>query len=112
MYAVASGMGMMMIAGTLWGIEMGINVSVLPRYVFSIVPQEYATTAQTFDGTVVMLLCVVGNVVAGYVIAAVGISTYNLGIAAIQLVLTALFAASIPFGARVLKKTPPWRERA
>lgn len=112
MYAVASGMGMMMIAGTLWGIEMGINVSVLPRYVFSIVPQEYATTAQTFDGTVVMLLCVVGNVVAGYVIAAVGISTYNLGIAAIQLVLTALFAASIPFGARVLKKTPPWSEQA
>jgi PPP family 3-phenylpropionic acid transporter len=111
-YAVANGMGMLMVAGTLCGIEVGINVSVLPRYVFSIVPQEYATTAQTFDGTVVMLLCVVGNVVAGYVIAAVGISAYNFGIAAIQLLLTALFAASIPFGARMLKKTPPWENQA
>jgi MFS family permease len=101
---------MMLIAGTLWGIEMGINVSVLPRYVFSIVPQQYATTAQTFNGTVMMILCVVGNVVAGYFIAAVGISTYNICIAVFQLFLTLLFALSIPFGAKILKKTPPWQE--
>lgn len=111
MYAVADGMWMMLIAGTLWGIEMGINVSVLPRYVFSIVPQQYATTAQTFNGTVMMVLCVVGNVVAGYFIAAVGISTYNVCIAAFQLFLTMIFALSIPFGAKVLKKTPPWLEQ-
>lgn len=111
-YALANSMGMMLLAGTLWGIEMGINVSVLPRYVFSLVPQEYATTAQTFNGTVTMMLCVVGNIAAGYFIAAVGIANYNICVAALQFVLTLLFAASIPFGQKVLKKTPPWQTDA
>ena len=91
---------------------MGINVSVMPRYVHSLVPHEYATTAQTFNGTVIMMLCVVGNVAAGYLIAAVGISTYNICVAAFQFVLTMLFTASIPFGAKILKKTPPWEAAA
>ncbi|MBR3196755.1 MAG: MFS transporter [Clostridia bacterium] len=108
MYAMAQGMWMMMIAGTLWGIEMGINVSVLPRYVFTLVPEEYATTAQTFNGTVMMILSVIGNVIGGYVIAAVGIARYNVGIATIQVVLTLLFTLSIPLGIKVLKKPAPW----
>ena len=111
-YATANGMPMLFLAGTLWGVEMGINVSVMPRYVHSLVPPEYATTAQTFNGTVIMMLCVVGNVAAGYLIAAVGISTYNICVAAFQFVLTMLFTASIPFGAKILKKTPPWEEAA
>ena len=111
-YATANGMPMLFLAGTLWGVEMGINVSVMPRYVHSLVPHEYATTAQTFNGTVIMMLCVVGNVAAGYLIAAVGISTYNICVAAFQFVLTMLFTASIPFGAKILKKTPPWEAAA
>ena len=75
-----------------------------------ITPQLLNQCHRAFYTPANMILCVVGNVVAGYFIAAVGISTYNICIAVFQLFLTVLFALSIPFGAKILKKTPPWQE--
>ena len=107
LYAVASNLFMMFIAGTVWGISMGINVTALPTYIYSLVPREYAATAQTFNGTVIMVLAIVGNLAGGYLIASIGIVQYNFGVAAVQAVLTALFALSIPFGRKVLKIPAP-----
>ena len=98
---------MMFIAGTVWGISIGINVTALPTYIYSLVPREYAATAQTFNGTVIMVLAIVGNLAGGYLIASIGIVQYNFGVAAVQAVLTALFALSIPFGSKVLKIPAP-----
>lgn len=107
MYALASNLAMMFVAGTFWGIATAVNVTVVPTYIYSLVPREYSATAQTLNGTVVMILSIVGNLAGGYLIAGIGIAHYNLCVAAIQVVLVALFALSIPFGRKVLKIPAP-----
>jgi predicted MFS family arabinose efflux permease len=103
LYGTAGSLGMMFVAGTLWGVAMAINVSVLPSYIFSLVPRQYSATAQALSGTVAMLLAIVGNLIGGYLISIIGIANYNFTVAAFQLLMTGLFILSIPFGHRVLK---------
>jgi predicted MFS family arabinose efflux permease len=107
LYATAGSLWMMFAAGTLWGVAMAVNVSVLPSYIYSLVPRQYSATAQALSGTVAMLLAIVGNLLGGYLISVIGIAGYNFTVAAFQLLLTGLFMLSIPFGRRVLKLPPP-----
>jgi PPP family 3-phenylpropionic acid transporter len=103
LYGTAGSLWMMFVAATLWGVAMSINVSVLPSYIYSLVPRQYNATAQSLSGTVTMLLAIVGNLIGGYLISVIGIAGYNFIVAAFQLLLTGLFVLSIPFGRRVLK---------
>lgn len=107
MYGLAQNLGMMFVASTLWSVGVSARVSILPSYLFSLVPREYAATAQTLNSTVVMMLTIVGNLVGGYLIANLGITKYNYCVASVQFVLVLLFALSLPFGRKVLKIEPP-----
>jgi predicted MFS family arabinose efflux permease len=100
LYGVATGFVTMFAASALWGVAMGINVTVLPMYIFSLVPKEYNATAMAFNGTVTMILTIVGNFIGGYAIASVGVESFILSVAVFRLALTALFAASIWAGKR------------
>jgi len=90
-YATASGMPAMMAAGTLWGFEMAIYVSVLPGYIATLVPEEYSATAQTLSGTAATLFAIVGSLAGGVIIDRLGISLYNIGTAALVLLLSGAF---------------------
>lgn len=108
MYNLAENMTMMLIAGTLWGFMMAINVSVLPGYIHSLVPKEYSATAQTLSGTAVMLFSIIGSAVGGYLIKGIGIANYTLINAALQGILTILFTLTLFLGLKVFKiKAPP-----
>ena len=107
MYGLSSGLGMLMIAATFWGFAISARVSVLPSYLFSLVPREYTASAQTLNSTVVMMLSVIGNILGGFLVANMGIVRYNFTVAAAQALLILLFSLSIPFGQKVLKIPPP-----
>jgi predicted MFS family arabinose efflux permease len=107
MYGLASNLGMMFVASTLWSVGVSARVSILPSYLYSLVPKQYAATAQTFNSTVLMMLTVVGNFIGGYLIADIGIVKYNYSIATMQLVFVAIFTMSLFVGKKVLKIKPP-----
>jgi MFS transporter, PPP family, 3-phenylpropionic acid transporter len=102
-YGVATGLPTMFLAATFWAVTISIFVSVLPTYIYSLVPRQYLATAQTLIGSAAMVLVIIGNLVSGYLVATIGIANYNFCVAGLQLLLILLFAASIPFGRRVLK---------
>ena len=103
-YGLASNAWMMMLAGTLWGISMGINVSALPTYINSLVPRTHAATAMALNGTMVMLLTIAGNYSGGLLITSIGIDSYNYVLAAVRGALTLLFALSLLTGRKLNTK--------
>ena len=104
MYSIADGKAMMIVACTLWGFDMAINVSVLPGYIHDLVPEEYSATAQTLSGTAAMLFSIIGSSVGGYLIKEIGISRYNLYTAIFQGTLTVLFLITILIGKKIGKR--------
>jgi PPP family 3-phenylpropionic acid transporter len=103
MYGLAQNLGMMFIASTFWSVAVSARVSILPSYIHSLVPKEYAASAQTLNASVLMMLTIFGNLIGGYLIATIGITKYNYSVGALQLILVVIFALSIPFGKKVLK---------
>ena len=105
MYAVASNIWMMFAAGTFWGVAMAMNVSILPSYIVSLVPRGYTATAMSLNGSIAMMLTIIGNFVGGYLVASLGIETYMYGVAVLKLSLAVLFALSLLIGKKVLRIT-------
>ena len=107
MYGLASGFLMMMIAGTFWGVSMGIYVSTLPTYIHSLVPHTHSATALSLNGTVVLFLTIIGNYAGGLMIASIGVDSYNYVLAALRCALTLLFMLSLFIGKKLLKTGAP-----
>ena len=107
MYALASNLWMLFISSTLWGFAMAMYVTVLPMYIYSLVPRSHSATAISFNATVTMLLSIVGNFTGGVLISTVGLEQYLYGLSIFRLALIFLFIFSLFFGKRVLKITQP-----
>ena len=105
-YGFSSNLGMLFVGSTFWGVSMATNVSILPMYIFSLVPRKYSATAISFNGTIAMLSTIIGNFVGGYLVASVGITVYTYCVAALMALCIMLFAASLFVGKHILKKTP------
>ncbi len=101
LYSAANGNAMMLMACTLWGFEMAINVSVLPAYLHSLVPPDRSATAQTLSGTAVMLFSIVGSLAGGVLVDRIGISAFTRGTAVFQAGMTCLFLLTLALGRRV-----------
>jgi len=101
LYSAANGDVMMLMACTLWGFEMAINVSVLPAYLHSLVPPDRTATAQTLSGTAVMLFSIVGSLAGGVLVDRIGISAFTRGTAVFQAGMTCLFLLTLALGRRV-----------
>lgn len=98
MYGLADNFGMLMAAGTLWGIEMAINVSTLPTYIYSLIPRSHTATAMSVNGAVVTLLTIIGNYAGGHMVARIGIDRYNYALALMRGGLTLLFVLTLLIG--------------
>lgn len=104
LYSAANGDLMMLMACTLWGFEMAINVSVLPAYLHSLVRPDQTATAQTLSGTAVMLFSIIGSLAGGFLVDRIGISAFTRGTAVFQAGMTCLFLVSLSVGKRVRGK--------
>lgn len=93
----------MVLHGTAYGIYLACSVS----YIYMLAPKELSATAQTVCGALSALAGILGNLVGGYLIDAMGIRSYYGISGIIVLVALALFLLTFPIGKRFFHQTLP-----
>lgn len=105
LYPFASGLGGMVAVTLCSGFAGGMYYGYGTNYVFHIVDRRAAGTAMSVLGLVKAAVGVVGNAVAGEIIARYGVIVLTNAVGVFALVLSVLFILSVVFGRVVLKKS-------
>jgi PPP family 3-phenylpropionic acid transporter len=107
LYSVSNGIISLIAISTLHGLGGGIIIGCGANYIYGLAPKDLKATAQTVSGSVTATAGILGNLMGGYLVDAIGIRRFYLVCAGIMVVALLFFAATFWIGKRWLHKTIP-----
>lgn len=106
-YAFISGLWPLLAVQTLHGLAGGMFIGCGSNYVYSLAPEELKATAQTVAGSVNSLAGILGNLLGGYLLDAMGVRSFYVVCGCLILAAALLFLASFALGARLSGRSSP-----
>ena len=107
LYTRANSLMEILLIQTLHGLGGGLMIGSSTNYVFTLAPKGLNSTAHTLNGAMNSTAAIVGNLLGGVLIVAVGIRNFYLVAAGIILVAIIYFVSTLLVGTKVLKKPLP-----
>ena len=107
LYTKANSLMEILLIQTLHGLGGGLMIGSSTNYVFTMAPKGLNSTAHTVNGAMNSSAAIVGNLLGGVLIVAVGIRNFYLVAAGIILLALIYFVSTLLVGTKVLKKPLP-----
>jgi PPP family 3-phenylpropionic acid transporter len=107
LYANASSMTHIVFIQVFQGLGGGLLIGSSANYLYSLSPPELTSTAQTINGALGASAAIVGNLVGGSLIVAVGIRRFYMMVSATMFSALIFFVFTLFIGIRVLNKKLP-----
>ena len=99
--------GYILIISALQGMAQGLFIGTGTNYVYRLAPDSLKATAQTFNGAMNSIAGIVGNLLGGVLITAVGVKTFYAYAGIMMAVSLLFFMSSFQIGTKLLKKPLP-----
>jgi len=106
-YHFISGMWLLFLMQTVHGMAMGLKIGSASNYVYRLAPDDLKATAQTLNGSVNALASILGSLLGGYLLDALGVRQYYLLAAGMILVSALFFFGSLYLGKRRRSEPSP-----
>ena len=107
LYSAAGNFTQLFLIETFQGIGGGLFIGISSNYVYRLAPDHLKATAQTINGAMNSIAGIVGNLMGGALIAAVGVKSFYFIAGCLIFAALLLFVLSFPLGQRVLKQPLP-----
>lgn len=107
LYSTVASMQDILLISLISGAASGLYLGLGPSYVFSIVPAELNSTAQTLWGSVQMVTSIIGSFAGGFMIDRVGEKSMLFGCGIVILCISLFFGLSLLIGRKIFRHTTP-----
>ncbi len=106
-YSFINGLWPLLAVQTLHGLAGGMFIGCSSNYVYSLAPDHLKATAQTLAGSVSSLADIIGNLLGGYLLDAMGVRSFYTVCGGLILGAALFFLASFALGARLSGRPSP-----